>query len=71
MGIWHGEVSSGTSRKEGQLDLELPVRTRREMGFRMEKGSRLHERRVEELVPRWQCGEPGGSCKAVSLLWEG
>ena len=52
MGIWHGEVSSGTSRKEGQLELELPVRTSREMGLRMEKGSRLHERRVEELVPR-------------------
>ena len=71
MGIWHGEVSSGTSRKEGQPELELPVRTSREMGLEMEKGSRLHERRVEELVPRGQCGEPGRSCEAVGLLQKG
>ena len=71
MGIWQGEVSSGTYRKEGQLELELLVRTSREMDFRVEKGSRLHEQRVEELVPRGQCGEPGESCEAVSLLWKG
>ena len=61
MGLWQGEVSSGTLRKVGRLELELLVRTCREMVFRVEKGSRLHEQRVEELVPRGRCGELGGS----------
>ena len=54
-----------TGMMNRQLELELLVRTSREIDFRVEKGPRLLERRVEELVPRGECGEPGRSCGKV------